>query len=150
MTQTVPDISPLMPMHQDPLLVHYVYANFPHGEYVTRLKFRISLDNMVIQIHGKQCITLLLRIYTNIYERERILNCNGFNDPRTQFPKKRGGEILVNKLDSIMVLSWPSTSRTIPMNYAEMCPVTECQPGQLSDSWLQQLERPIRRFSINF
>ena len=27
MTQTVPDISPLMPMHQDPLLVYYVIAN---------------------------------------------------------------------------------------------------------------------------
>ena len=27
MTQTVPDISPLMPMHQDPLLVNYIYAN---------------------------------------------------------------------------------------------------------------------------
>ena len=28
MTQTVPDISPLMPMHQDPLLVNPFRANF--------------------------------------------------------------------------------------------------------------------------
>ena len=27
-TQTVPDISPLMPMHQDPLLVHNVYVKY--------------------------------------------------------------------------------------------------------------------------
>ena len=29
-TQTVPDISPLMPMHQDPLLVTYVYTIYIH------------------------------------------------------------------------------------------------------------------------
>ena len=28
MTQTVPDISPLMPMHQDPLLVLYILHNW--------------------------------------------------------------------------------------------------------------------------
>ena len=28
MTETVPDISPLMPMHQDPLLVYWSYPNF--------------------------------------------------------------------------------------------------------------------------
>ena len=27
-TQTVPDISPLMPMHQDPLLVNYRFVKF--------------------------------------------------------------------------------------------------------------------------
>ena len=30
MTQTVPDISPLMPMHQDPLLV-YLFQTIPSG-----------------------------------------------------------------------------------------------------------------------
>ena len=48
MTQTVPDISPLMPMHQDPLLVTVrIYTNVKFEILVS-----ISVENIVVQPNG--------------------------------------------------------------------------------------------------
>ena len=52
-TQTVPDISPLMPMHQDPLLVglcvgiHRGPVNSPHKGPVTRKMF--PFDDVIMK-----------------------------------------------------------------------------------------------------
>ena len=51
MTQTVPDISPLMPMHQDPLLVYVTvhdilrYGSRPRGDTV---RYGAHVDFLVI------------------------------------------------------------------------------------------------------
>ena len=82
MTQTVPDISPLMPMHQDPLLVAFVYTLyiyvyiyiydtfwcisipdlscllFPCSEYTSYLLSIFSIANTIasVRIHTWVCV----------------------------------------------------------------------------------------------
>ena len=51
-TQTVPDISPLMPMHQDPLLVYQLWANSPFHEIFTSwwcLEFQPITGTLALQ-----------------------------------------------------------------------------------------------------
>ena len=42
MTQTVPDISPLMPMHQNPLLVTVITALLLQGRNMAVMAFQIT------------------------------------------------------------------------------------------------------------
>ena len=42
MTQTVPDISPLMPMHQDPLLVHYIESHLDPKSNEDKVSYKFT------------------------------------------------------------------------------------------------------------
>ena len=50
MTQTVPDISPLMPMHQDPLLVYVLFETYDFENWV---------HHMIMPNNKTVCLTVI-------------------------------------------------------------------------------------------
>ena len=55
MTQTVPDISPLMPMHQDPLLVHWLWGHHTliHGMIPGPCMIPVTSSSLIRNVVGK-------------------------------------------------------------------------------------------------
>ena len=74
-TQTVPDISPLMPMHQDPLLVYYM------NQYVFNRMYNTDFGNLVPLV-----LANVLRVNIGIISNDvhgykaRVIHANASND----------------------------------------------------------------------
>ena len=68
MTQTVPDISPLMPMHQDPLLVAMITGNpwrgVPGHKHINSL-WRVSKLTAIVSDNGLSPVRRQAIIWTN-------------------------------------------------------------------------------------
>ena len=64
MTQTVPDISPLMPMHQDPLLVLYCCAA------IVRILNKIPCHYLQVCQDWYIILIYILKIYTNTSKQQ--------------------------------------------------------------------------------
>ena len=74
MTQTVPDISPLMPMHQDPLLVYYMKQSLEHGRriwYGTSVYKRQNQDQ--ISFSFDDIIMEKIIAVSNLYQHQTSL-----------------------------------------------------------------------------
>ena len=101
MTQTVPDISRLMPMHQDPLLVSHIYSNKPNTKWFflfnsNNFHTRNVFGNVVYKISTNfpllQCVSI---VYNALYVRmSRFVYRNNWPDKeRNHFRMINNGSI---------------------------------------------------------
>ena len=94
MTQTVPDISPLMPMHQDPLLVFSVWAMSYFGgntNIINQLQYatwRIQFPKVVRLVYYTRYITLWWRHQMETFSALLAL-CAGNSLVTGEFPTQR-------------------------------------------------------------
>ena len=77
MTQTVPDISPLMPMHQDPLLVDILRPrqNGSHfADYIFKSIFLVGVLIALLVIYTLQLVPIRLLLQWRHNERDGVSN----------------------------------------------------------------------------